>query len=429
MSTARRHHRAAAKVELIRARRDVADVEDDGTADALEISDGTADRDAEASVSSFVPRKAGGARARVSGASGKPTPRGVRSVGRTHGGRSNERREEPISGDASTIPLSSEESFLRSTSPLPRSVYGRLRQLSDAPGFPRTPPVVLTTRNPKAYVFRNFLSAEECEHLIRLATERLAPSTVVGTGGPVSSDIRTSAGTFLAKAQDDVVRSIELRMAAAARLPEPNGEGMQILRYDVGQKYDPHFDYFHDQTNASPKRGGQRMATMLAYLADTERGGETIFPEAKKPRHFDDPDGGVHEWSACASRRGVPVQSKRGDAVLFWSLTDAYALDPGSLHGACPVLAGSKWTAVKWMRVARFDGGFPEDARLPMPSLSVSRRDSDDLSLRCQDEWEECADWASRGWCTRNPEFMIGGEGARDSKGPACPRSCDVRCS
>jgi prolyl 4-hydroxylase len=271
-----------------------------------------------------------------------------------------------------------------------------------------------------------------------LAKKQLAPSTVVGTNGPVSSGIRTSAGTFLAKKQDDVVRRVEARMALAAGLPEANGEGMQILRYDVGQKYDPHFDYFHDTTNASPKRGGQRMATMLVYLADTESGGETTFPKARKPPDFDavesfDESSTARrpstEWSDCAKRSGVPVRSEQGDAVLFWSLTDAYELDPGSLHGACPVLKGEKWTAVKWMRVAKFDGGFPEDAKLPMPSLSVSRRDSRVESERCQDEWAECADWAARGWCARNPEFMIGKKGARDSKGPACPQSCGVKCA
>ena len=361
-------------------------------------------------------------------------PRAEPRVGRTR--VSTERNER-----ASSVSSTAESAFLASAAPLPKSTYGLLDAMRDFPGFPRTPPVVLTSEHPKAYLFRNFLTAEECEHLKALAKKQLAPSTVVGTNGPVSSGIRTSAGTFLAKKQDDVVRRVEARMALAAGLPEANGEGMQILRYDVGQKYDPHYDYFHDTTNASPRRGGQRMATMLVYLADTESGGETTFPKARKPPDFDaleSSDSTIDEssaarpsteWSDCAKRSGVPVRSEQGDAVLFWSLTDAYELDPGSLHGACPVLKGEKWTAVKWMRVAKFDGGFPEDAKLPMPSLSVSRRDSGVESERCQDEWAECADWAARGWCARNPEFMIGKKGARDSKGPACPRSCGVACA
>jgi len=305
----------------------------------------------------------------------------------------------------------------------PKSVYGQAHLLKDLPGFPKTPPLVLSAVKPKAYLFRNFLSSEECDHLMKLAKEQLAPSTVVGAGGTsVPSTIRTSAGMFLSKAVDKTLENIEYRIAAASGTPEPNGEGMQILRYDVGQKYDPHFDYFHDAVNPSPKRGGQRMATMLIYLENTEEGGETIFPRGTRSESFDLPEeGNPHEWSDCTSQ-GLPVKSVKGDALLFWSLTEDYKLDMGSLHGACPVVKGQKWTAVKWIRVAKFDGMFTSP--LPMPALS--RRT--ELHGKCVDEWDECAQWAKDGWCEKNKDFMVSNSGARDSKGPACPVSCNVPC-
>lgn len=43
-----------------------------------------------------------------------------------------------------------------------------------------------------------------------------------------------------------------------------HGEGLQILHYEVGQKYEPHYDYFLDEFNT--QNGGQRMATLLMYL-------------------------------------------------------------------------------------------------------------------------------------------------------------------
>ena len=43
-----------------------------------------------------------------------------------------------------------------------------------------------------------------------------------------------------------------------------HGEGLQVLHYEVGQKYDAHYDYFLDEFNT--KNGGQRMATLLMYL-------------------------------------------------------------------------------------------------------------------------------------------------------------------
>lgn len=58
-----------------------------------------------------------------------------------------------------------------------------------------------------------------------------------------------------------------------------NGEDIQVLRYEYGQKYDAHFDYFADKVNIA--RGGHRMATVLMYLSDVEKGGETVFPSAE----------------------------------------------------------------------------------------------------------------------------------------------------
>lgn len=58
-----------------------------------------------------------------------------------------------------------------------------------------------------------------------------------------------------------------------------NGEDIQVLRYEHGQKYDAHFDYFHDKVNIV--RGGHRIATVLMYLSNVTKGGETVFPNAE----------------------------------------------------------------------------------------------------------------------------------------------------
>ena len=89
-------------------------------------------------------------------------------------------------------------------------------------------------------------------------------------------------------------------------------EGLQILHYEHGQKYEPHFDYFHDAVNASPERGGQRVATLLMYLSTPEEGGETVFPNAASK---DKVAGG--EWSECANK-GLAVKTFKGDALLFY---------------------------------------------------------------------------------------------------------------
>lgn len=66
------------------------------------------------------------------------------------------------------------------------------------------------------------------------------------------------------------------------QIPADHGEGLQVLHYQKGEKYEPHWDYFQDQVNQ--QNGGQRVATLLMYLTNVEEGGETVFPRShEKP--------------------------------------------------------------------------------------------------------------------------------------------------
>ncbi|ONK64023.1 uncharacterized protein A4U43_C07F21310 [Asparagus officinalis] len=203
---------------------------------------------------------------------------------------------------------------------------------------------------PRAFVYHNFLSKEECEYLIKLAEPHMTKSTVVdsSTGKSKDSRVRTSSGMFLPRGRDKVIKAIEKRIADFTFIPVEHGEGLQILHYEVGQKYEPHFDYFLDEFNT--KNGGQRIATVLMYLSDVEEGGETIFPSANVnssslPWY--------NELSECG-KRGLSVKPKMGDALLFWSMKPDATLDPLSLHGGCPVIKGNKWSSTKWMHVNEY---------------------------------------------------------------------------
>ncbi|XP_002978409.2 probable prolyl 4-hydroxylase 3 [Selaginella moellendorffii] len=203
---------------------------------------------------------------------------------------------------------------------------------------------------PRASVFHNFLSSEECDHLIRLAQPNMKRSAVVDnqTGKSKDSRVRTSSGTFLRRGQDEIISRIEERIAKFTFIPKEHGEGLQVLHYEVGQKYDAHHDYFHDKVNT--KNGGQRVATVLMYLSDVEEGGETVFPSAKVN------SSSVPWWdelSECG-KKGVSVKPRKGDALLFWSMSPDAELDPFSLHGGCPVIKGNKWSATKWMHLREY---------------------------------------------------------------------------
>ncbi len=111
-----------------------------------------------------------------------------------------------------------------------------------------------------------------------------------------------------------------------------NGEGLQVLHYRPGAEYKPHYDYFNPEDPGTPKilqRGGQRVGTLVLYLATTEKGGGTVFPD-------------VH----------VAVAPQRGNAVFF--SYDRPHPDTRTLHGGAPVIAGDKWIATKWLREREF---------------------------------------------------------------------------
>ncbi|KAM1012265.1 hypothetical protein ACFX2I_042418 [Malus domestica] len=200
---------------------------------------------------------------------------------------------------------------------------------------------------PRAFVYHNFLSKEECDYLINLAKPHMVKSSVVDskTGKSKDSRVRTSSGMFLKRGRDKIIRDIEKRIADFTFIPVEHGEGLQILHYEVGQKYDAHFDYFLDEFNT--KNGGQRVATLLMYLSDVEEGGETVFPAAK---------GNIssvpwwNELSECG-KQGLAVKPKMGDALLFWSMRPDATLDPSS---GCPVIIGNKWSSTKWMHLEEY---------------------------------------------------------------------------
>lgn len=235
---------------------------------------------------------------------------------------------------------------------------------------------------PRAFLLKGFLTDQECDHLISLARPKLHKSTVVDnkSGKSIPSQVRTSKGMFLSYAQDDIVKDIERRVAQVTMIPISHQEGMQILKYENGEKYEPHYDFFHDKLNQRPEAGGQRIVTMLMYLTTVTEGGETVFPNAQEKMKGP-------EWSDCA-KKGLAVKARRGDAIMFYGLNPDGSEDNSSLHGSCPTLKGEKWSATKWIHVLPFSHG---------------KQDKDD---GCDDLDLHCDAWALRGECDKNPSFM-----------------------
>lgn len=210
--------------------------------------------------------------------------------------------------------------------------------------------IVVLNKSPKIAIFENFLSIEECHHIINLADGQIARSSVVDndTGGSVVNPVRTSYSTFLNRGHDEIINAIEFRLATLTEMPVENGEGMQVLHYTHGQEYQPHYDFFDPQyvgSDALLQRGGQRAITVLLYLNDVEEGGETVFPLILDTR-----TSGKNEIPSSP----LKIKPKKGMALLFHNIDISGEPDGKSLHGSKPVIKGEKWVATRWIREHMF---------------------------------------------------------------------------
>jgi len=186
--------------------------------------------------------------------------------------------------------------------------------------------------DPNVALLDNLLSPDECTRLIRSAAGKLQRSEVVdrASGAMAISGVRTSEGTHFGIGENEVVDRLERRIAALTGTRVEQGEPLQVLHYRPGGEYLAHHDYFDpaDPGSAAHLRvGGQRVVTVVVYLADVERGGETVFP-------------GI----------GLSIRPRAGSAAYFEYFNGQGLVDSRCLHAGAPVSRGEKWIATKWLR-------------------------------------------------------------------------------
>ncbi|XP_059282524.1 probable prolyl 4-hydroxylase 9 isoform X3 [Lycium ferocissimum] len=176
---------------------------------------------------------------------------------------------------------------------------------------------------PRALYFPNFASIEQCQSIIKIAKANLEPSSLAlrkGETEDTTKGIRTSSGTFISASEDKtgILDRIEEKIAKATMIPKTHGEAFNVLRYEIGQRYQSHYDAF-DPAQYGPQK--------------SQRNGQNM--------------DGKYDFSKCI---GLKVKPRRGDGLLFYSLFPNGTIDLTSLHGSCPVIRGEKWVATKWIR-------------------------------------------------------------------------------
>lgn len=193
-------------------------------------------------------------------------------------------------------------------------------------------PLLFVNKNPLVAVIGNFLTPEECQGLIDYADNKFVKAQVIddATGGFVEVPNRTSMNASFRRGEIPLIADIENRISKVIHWEVEKGEPIQVLRYQNGGEYKPHYDWFDPNSVGGQKninQAGQRVGTFLMYLSDVEAGGATAFPKL-----------------------GFEVRPKAGMALYFADVVPDGTIDPQTLHSSIPVVQGTKYLATKWLR-------------------------------------------------------------------------------
>ncbi|CAG9530036.1 unnamed protein product [Cercopithifilaria johnstoni] len=187
--------------------------------------------------------------------------------------------------------------------------------------------VEIVHQNPLAVLFHDIISDEESQIIETLAIPKLHRATIhnAATENLETASYRISKSSWLKSSEHEVVERIDKRLGLATNLYVESAEELQVQNYGIGGHYEPHLDCSKISAIFCKLGTGNRIATALIYMSEPEIGGRTVFID---------------------TRRSVPCTK---NAALFWyNLMRSGAVDMRSLHAACPVLTGIKWTANKW---------------------------------------------------------------------------------
>jgi hypothetical protein len=157
-------------------------------------------------------------------------------------------------------------------------------------------------------------------------------STVYSTNqGSVDMSARSSSCSYFKRGENDLIKSIESQVASLLSIDLKQIEPLQIVRYEKGQQYKYHYDYFGKETD---QKKNQRLHSILVYLNDLDEvdGGSTHFPLLK-----------------------IRTYPYKGRAVLWNNLSADGTENNLTLHAGEPVLNDKiKYVLTIWTRVSEY---------------------------------------------------------------------------
>jgi prolyl 4-hydroxylase len=187
---------------------------------------------------------------------------------------------------------------------------------------------------------KGFLSKKECQALVEMIEANNVRSSVVvgGTDRSGVSETRTSSTSNLSP-NDETVKFIHQKIADNLGLDIKKGEDLQGQKYQVGQYFKEHNDYFiGDAYDKHCLSSGNRTFTFMIYLNDDFDGGGTSFPKL-----------------------GKIIKPELGKAVV-WQNTINGEPQPETMHEGTTITKGIKYIITSWWRENDWNGA--EDANL-----------------------------------------------------------------
>ena len=177
------------------------------------------------------------------------------------------------------------------------------------------------------YLYEGFLSAADCNTMIAKIDADAVPSTLYK--GTEQEGFRTSYRCNLNR-WDAFISKVEARMSDVLGIDNTYAETMQGQRYQVGQEFKAHHDFFHptqDYWAHEGRSGGQRSWTAMIFLNEPEEGGTTEFPHL-----------------------GLGVRPQAGMMLIWNNVKPDGTLNYKTLHTGTPVVRGVKHVITKWYR-------------------------------------------------------------------------------
>lgn len=188
---------------------------------------------------------------------------------------------------------------------------------------------------PALKVIDGFITDEECAHLIELAKPRLAAAEVSGEAGAQRSEGRTSTMCWIEHEASSVVHGLIQRLSALVRLPMHHAEALQVVHYNNGEHYSPHYDAYDISTELGQRyvaASGNRLISVIGYLNTVSDGGSTWFPKLQ-----------------------LQVGAVAGRITVFENcLPGTNQINPDLLHEGCAVGNQEKWAFNLWFRERQY---------------------------------------------------------------------------